>query len=314
MAEQTPLFMDISNAYSGDELGLPYRDFVSEGVVGRTGLAPGAGDLVVNAATGNSVNIGAGDAWVLGDTNPSRQPCYRVHNDATVNKGISPDPAQPRYVLVVAQIVDEAFSGVGRLWRIDVIHGTPAAAPVVPAVPASALALANVLVPAAAASSAAYTITDRRKRAHVGTGQAWSGPLTRASLTAATTIPNAVATAVPFDTEQYDDRECHDLATPTQFILSEPGRYYCQATVVFGANSIGIRELQLRANGATSASADEDALAAAGVSHPVDTSDIYTVNPGAPVTVEAFAYQNSGGALSIAPTAGLTFMVIQKVG
>src|SRR6266498_2637149 len=104
MAEITPpLFQDVSNVYSGDELGLPYRDLVSEGVVQATALA-----VSQRAAGANlSVDVAAGACWVLGDTNTDRQPCYRCINDAVVNLGISPDPSNPRKVLVVAQVTDE---------------------------------------------------------------------------------------------------------------------------------------------------------------------------------------------------------------
>lgn len=179
-----PLFMDVNNAYSGDELGLPHRDFIGEGVVG-------SGDLVVSAGAGNSVNIAAGSAWVLGDTNTALQPNYRVYNDAVVNLGISPDPTNPRRVLVGAQITDQGFAGSGRLWALSAIHGTPAGSPVVPATPASFLPLANVLVPAAAASSAAYTITDLRSRAVIGAGQAITVPSIRK--TTVKVVSNTVA-------------------------------------------------------------------------------------------------------------------------
>lgn len=165
MTETTPLYMDINNVYSGDELGLTNRDIMGEGVVLT-------GDLLVTAGAGNTVNIAKGSAWVLGDTNTDLQPCYRVYNDAVVNKGVAPDPTNPRYYRVVAQINDATFSGATRNWAITMIAGTPAGAPAVPALPASALDLATILVPAAAGSSAAYTITDNRVRSRVGAGQA----------------------------------------------------------------------------------------------------------------------------------------------
>lgn len=164
MAELTPLFMDISSVYSGDELGLPYRDLASEGIVD-------AGSLAVTEKAGGanlSVDVAAGAAWVLGDTNPNAQPCYRVRNDAVVNLGISPDPSNPRKVLIVAQITDETFAGTGRNWQLIAIHGTPAASPAEPALPASALPLAMIDVPAADTSITNSQITDRRVRAVAG--------------------------------------------------------------------------------------------------------------------------------------------------
>lgn len=195
MAELTPLFMDINNAYSGDELGLPLRDLIGEGILA-------AGDLAVSAGAGNSVNVAAGACYVLGDTNVNAQPCYRCRNDAVVNKGISPDPSNPRRVLIVAQITDETFAGSGRNWTIAALHGAPAGAPVAPALPASALPLAEILVPAGAASSAAYTFTDLRVRASVGTGGLMGiapvgGPQRIARGTAILSFANSITSANP---------------------------------------------------------------------------------------------------------------------
>jgi len=167
MAELTPLYMDISGVYSGDELGLPYRDIMSEGVVG-------SGDLAVAQHAGGanlSVDVAAGAAWVLGDTNPDAQPIYRVRNDAIVNKGISPDPSNPRKVVIAAQITDATFAGATRQWAITAIHGAPAASPVEPALPDSALKLAVITVPAAATSIVTANITDSRSRATTHGGE-----------------------------------------------------------------------------------------------------------------------------------------------
>lgn len=158
MAMLDPLFMDIDEVYSGDEFGLPYRDLVQEGIVAED-------DFEVTAGSGNSVDVAAGAAWVEGDTNTARQPTYRCINDATLNLGISPDPSNPRKVLIIIQIKDEAFTGTGREAELQALHGTPAASPSDPTLPDSALLLATLTVPAAAADSSAYTITDGRVRA-----------------------------------------------------------------------------------------------------------------------------------------------------
>lgn len=168
MAELTPLYMDINSVYSGDELGLPYRDIMGEGVVD-------VNDLKVSqrAAGANlSVDVAAGACWVLGDTNPAAQPIYRCRNDAVKNLGITPDPTNPRKVIVVAQVIDETFAGSGRLWELQTIHGTPAASPAEPALPSSALKLAVVDVAAGATQIVNANITDARVRAKVGSGQA----------------------------------------------------------------------------------------------------------------------------------------------
>lgn len=169
MAEVTPpLFMDVDNAYSGDELGVPFRFLAAEGVVGLTAL-----EVTERAAGANlSVDVAAGWVGVAGDTNTNRQPLYWCFNDAVVNLGISPDPSDPRKVLVVAQVTDEGFSGTGREWELLAIHGTPAASPTVPSLPDSALPLAIIDVPAADTAIADAQITDVRKPAQTCGGAA----------------------------------------------------------------------------------------------------------------------------------------------
>lgn len=199
MTELTPLFMDINSVYSGDELGLPYRDLLGEGTVAATDLA-----VTQRAAGANlSVDVAAGACWIAGDTNVTRQPTYRCLNDATVNKGITPDPSNPRKVLIVAQITDEGFAGTGRLWQIVAIHGTPAASPAEPALPASALPLALVDVATNATSITNANITDRRARASVGGGNipagGGGGELAYAQFTSIVSLTNAHTIAAPLD-------------------------------------------------------------------------------------------------------------------
>lgn len=174
MAELTPLYMDINSVYSGDELGLPWRDIIGEGVVG-TALGTVLKVTEKSGSPNLSVDIAAGAAWVLGDTNVDAQPIYRIRNDAVVNKGITPDPSNPRKAIVIAQITDESFAGTGRTWAIQVLHGTPAGSPLAPAVPASALLLATIDIPAADTAITNAQITDERTLAKVGSGQLGGG-------------------------------------------------------------------------------------------------------------------------------------------
>jgi hypothetical protein len=170
VTERTPLFMDIDNVYSADELGLPYRDLVTEGILKTNGLL----DLKVTqrgAGANLSVDVAKGAAWVLGDTSVDLQPCYRIYNDATVNLGITADPTNPRKVLVIAQVTDAGFAGATRNWALQALHGTPAGSPVEPALPASALPLALIDVTAADASIIDNQITDRRVYASLGSNR-----------------------------------------------------------------------------------------------------------------------------------------------
>jgi hypothetical protein len=242
-----PLYMDVSNAYSGDELGLPWRDVISEGVVGATDLA------VTGHAAANSIDVAKGTSWVTGDTNPDLQPTYRCFNDAVVNLGINPDPAQPRRVRVVAQVTDQGFAGSGRTWALSALHGTPAASPVLPAEPASAVSLADVLVPLAAASSAAYTITDLRPRATIGGTLGLRTPHVAVTRAATQAFANTATSTVIYTTVETlaDPRNIYSLNAGTGVVtVAEAGVYLVSSTIFWAPGGTGDRLTMLLADGA----------------------------------------------------------------
>lgn len=124
----------------------------------------GSGDLVVAAGAGHSVDVAAGQAIVRG-TQQSGQGPYIVSNDAAKNVAIAtPDATNGRIDLIQARVIDAAYSGTTG-FSLNAKTGTPAASPAVPTPDENTLVLAEVLVPAGAASAASYTITDRRTRA-----------------------------------------------------------------------------------------------------------------------------------------------------
>lgn len=124
----------------------------------------GSGDLVVSAGAGHSVDVAAGQAIVRG-TQQSGQGPYIVSNDAAKNVAIAtPDATNGRIDLIQARVIDAAYSGTTG-FSLVAKTGTPAATPAVPTPDENTLVLAEVLVPAGAASAASYTITDRRTRA-----------------------------------------------------------------------------------------------------------------------------------------------------
>lgn len=169
MAEITPpMYLNMDGVYRADDIGLPYRDIMGEGVVA-------AGDLAVSqrgTGANMSVDVAAGAAWVRGDTS-TVQPTYRVRSDDVANLAVAAaNPSQPRIDLVVAEVRDSTFAGVDDDWRLRVITGTPAGSPSAPSLPVSCLPLAEVLVDAAATSIVDGKITDRRRFAVVGGGDA----------------------------------------------------------------------------------------------------------------------------------------------
>lgn len=164
-----PLFQTVDGVYQGRHLGIPYRDILSEGVVGSTALAVSERGAGANM----SVDVAAGVAWIAGDDNTATQPLYRAYNDGTVNLAVTAaDATNPRIDRVIAEVRDSAFSGVSQDWRLRVVAGTPAGSPSAPALPSNAISLATISVPASDTTISDAQITDTRPFAMVGAGAA----------------------------------------------------------------------------------------------------------------------------------------------
>lgn len=89
--------------------------------------------------------------------------CYVVVADSATNLNIGTAHASlARRDLVCARVRDSEFSGVTNAWSLEVIAGTPAGSPVLPATPSGAIPLAQVQVNAAATTITNSNITDLR--------------------------------------------------------------------------------------------------------------------------------------------------------
>lgn len=134
-------------------------------LTGRGGVRRVAGTEFQVTATGPAtmnVAIGAGMAFVQGGLTGT-QGVYTVLNDATFQVAISAsNPSNPRIDLVVLEVLDAVYSGSSNLAQVRVIAGTPAGSPSPPTATGSFITLAQVLVPAAAASVTSVNITDLR--------------------------------------------------------------------------------------------------------------------------------------------------------
>jgi hypothetical protein len=132
-------------------------------------IKPAGGALKVSpraAGANMSVDVAAGRAVVRGD-DEANQGHYRVISTAVENLPVGAAPgSDSRIDLIVARVRDAAVTGgVSSDWLLEVIPGAVAAAPVAPAVPPTAIPLAEVLVAAGTASIDAAKITDRRTAA-----------------------------------------------------------------------------------------------------------------------------------------------------
>lgn len=118
------------------------------------------------AGANMSVDVAAGVAVIEGD-DQSNQGRYLVQSTAVENlTGFTAPGSNSRIDLVVLQINDtNAGGGSGDNFTIERVAGTAASSPVAPAVPGSAIVLAEVLLESSSTSITDAMITDARSYA-----------------------------------------------------------------------------------------------------------------------------------------------------
>ena len=130
----------------------------------RTSGILSAADLAVTQSTvpAMSVQIAAGWGNIIGTTQ-ANMGAYQYYNDAAATATITTaDVTNPRIDLICITINDAYYTGVTNNVAINVVAGTPAASPAVPATPANSYALAQVAVAANATTIVNANITDLR--------------------------------------------------------------------------------------------------------------------------------------------------------
>lgn len=149
----------LSVAYSAREDRQLLAATYTEGVVGLD-------DFKVTAGAGKQVNVAAGWVVVQGDDNTG-QGNYLQHNTGTMPVDIGDAPgANSRIDVVYLKVNDDTEDGGGsNIPALAVQVGTAGAVPVAPAIPDTAVALAEVTVGVGDLTSADYVITDVRPRA-----------------------------------------------------------------------------------------------------------------------------------------------------
>lgn len=241
-----PNFMSVDGVYQGRHLGVPYRDILTEGVVG-------VNDLKVSqrgAGANLSVDVAAGVAWVAGDDAAATQPLYRCYNDGTVNLAIATaDATNPRIDRVVAEVRDSAFAGVSQDWRLRVVTGTPAGSPSAPALPPNAITLATVSVPAADTTISDSQITDGRSYVYPNASFDEACRVHRITFQS---VPNGTVTQISWDAELYDPCGMHDLATnPQRITVKSTGLYAISAALYFPPATSQTRLMKITKNATT---------------------------------------------------------------
>ena len=129
--------------------------WATTGIINPTSMA-----VTANSPTAMNVFVAAGWAVVVGNIQPGMG-AYTFYNDAPVLLTITTANAtEPRIDLIVATVNDSFYSGSANNVVYQVIAGTPASSPTVPATPPNSIALARVLVGAAVLSITSGDITD----------------------------------------------------------------------------------------------------------------------------------------------------------
>ena len=135
----------------------------TQGLWRTTGILSSS-DLAVtqNSPTGMSVLVALGWANIIG-TFQSNMGAYQAYNDASTALTITAaNPSNPRIDLVCITVSDAYYTGALNTVSFNVVAGTPAVSPVVPATPTNSIALARVAVAAGATSITNANITDLR--------------------------------------------------------------------------------------------------------------------------------------------------------
>ena len=204
------------------------------------------GDLQVTqrgAGANMSVDVASGRAIIVGDS-IANQGNYIVRSDATYNVPISAaSTSNPRIDLIVAQVYDkQADGGTLYSWTPTVVTGTPAASPVAPSLPPSAMALATVSVATNAASVTTTNITDQRILSGQGDIPQWDY-----SGTTGQSIPNTTDTVFnPSNQFRVVGMNTAGMAVG-EFQCITPGRYVCHAGVGMPAQgTTGQRNVAIR--------------------------------------------------------------------
>jgi len=131
--------------------------YASTGIIGTSSLA-----VTANSPAGMSVIVASGWAAIVGTTQ-SNMGTYVAYNDAPNTLTVTTaNPTNPRIDIVVVTIQDAYYTGAFNDVIFQVIAGTPAGSPSVPATPANSIKLADIAVGAGVTSITTANITDQR--------------------------------------------------------------------------------------------------------------------------------------------------------
>ena len=119
-------------------------------------------EVTANSPVAMNVFVSSGWAAIVGTTQPLMGTYVAFNDDDVLLTITTANATNPRWDLIVATVNDSYYSGATDNVVYQVIAGTPASSPAVPATPANSIALAKVYVGAAVLSINSGDITDLR--------------------------------------------------------------------------------------------------------------------------------------------------------
>ena len=141
-----------------------YRRLLESITGGQPGVMRSTHLLVEDQSSPDmSVKVSEGQVLIDGTEN-TYQGFYLCDAQGSTDLVVSAsDGSNGRRDLVIARVYDVEYGvAVTNVWALEIVTGTPAATPLLPAVPSNSLVLATILVPAASTTVTQANITDIR--------------------------------------------------------------------------------------------------------------------------------------------------------
>lgn len=134
------------------------------GALVRTEGVANISSMVPKVVSGSrQISISSGGAYIQGDyAQAGGGGTYFVYNDGAHEVTLPVSGSLARYDLIVLRIYDSAVSGSVNEARFDVVSGTPASSPRIPAVPRTAIPIAAVKVNAGTTQLTSSALADQR--------------------------------------------------------------------------------------------------------------------------------------------------------
>lgn len=165
--------------------------------------------------------------------------CYNDNSGGQVSLTVAASNAtNPRIDVVIAQVEDASYSGSNNDWKLAVVTGTAAASPTIPSLPANAVVLAYLWIPAASTSVTAGNILDLRYACNRNPFRA-TVQMNAASWSAAFGAVIALDTVVS-DIAGMWNATNHNFVTPIPAVYDVVGSIY-GTTASAGAGGVGLQ-------------------------------------------------------------------------